>query len=320
MPGRLAASPFQRACQRREIQFCFALHPQLHSPRPLDPTSDADFEKLWPHFSWAQALGVKWFSVTLDDVSGIRIDGAEHARLANKLLARLRARDPKAQLILCPTRYWGDGTSSAHRAYLKPLGRELHKDVYLFWTGDRVVTPRITRRCAESYRSVVKHRLVIWDNYPVNDNHSTLHLGPVTGRDRDLCQVADGYMSNPLCTQNQANRIPLLTCADYAYNPWGYDPARSIGQAILHLADSAQQRDLLKDLVEAYPGMDDWRTSPEQPRLAIPRAVASASRYLRRAPDPGRSSPVPASGRDGRPHAQIRHPNAAGQDGPADRG
>ena len=33
--------------------------------------------------------------------------------------------------------------------------------------------------------------------------------------------------------QNEINRIPLATCADYAYNPRAYDPSRSVGQAIL---------------------------------------------------------------------------------------
>jgi hyaluronoglucosaminidase len=102
---------------------------------------------------------------------------------------------------------------------------------------------------------MIGHRLIIWDNYPVNDAHPTLHLGPVTHRDLDLCEVVDGYMANPLCPQNEINRLPLITEADYAYNPWGYDPARSIGQAIVHLARSADQRAVLKDLVELYPGM-----------------------------------------------------------------
>jgi hypothetical protein len=65
----------------------------------------------------------------------------------------------------------------------------------------------------------------------------------------------DGYMSNPMCKQNEINRIPLLTCLDYAWNPEAYDPSRSVGQAILYLADTAPQRGVLKDLVEAYPGM-----------------------------------------------------------------
>jgi hypothetical protein len=65
----------------------------------------------------------------------------------------------------------------------------------------------------------------------------------------------DGYMGNPMREQNEINRIPLLTCLDYAWNPEAYDPSRSVGQAILHLADTEQQRSVLKDLVEAYPGM-----------------------------------------------------------------
>ena len=77
-----------------------------------------------------------------------------------------------------------------------------------------------------------------------------MNLGPLTGRDLDLCEVIYGYMSNPHCAQNQANRIPLLTCADYSYNPWSYDPGRSIGQSILHLTKTQDERQVLKRLVE----------------------------------------------------------------------
>jgi hyaluronoglucosaminidase len=202
---------------------------------------------------------VKWFSISLDDVSwgqkGAGFGGGQHAKLVNAVFARLRAKDPGAQLIFCPTPYWGDGSPPDDHAYLETLGRDLYPDVYVFWTGDAVVTARITRKAAAAYKNVVKHRLFLWDNYPVNDGAPTLHLGPVIGRDADLCEVVDGYMSNPLCPQNQINRIPLLTCADYAYNPKAYDPQRSIAQSILHLAETTPQRHALKDLVEAYPGM-----------------------------------------------------------------
>jgi hypothetical protein len=248
-----------RSCKEHGIIYCFAYHPQIASPRPLDPTSDADIEQFFQHFAWAQSQGAQWFSVSLDDVSwgekGPAVGGSQHSHLVNEILGRLREKDPQAQMIFCPVPYWGDGTNPDHRAYLEAVAREMHPDAYIFWTGDGVVTPTITRQAAESYRSIVKHRLVLWDNYPVNDNSPTMHLGPVTGRDADLCEVIDGYMSNPMCTQNQANRIPLLTCADYAYNPWSYDPGRSIGQAIAHLAKNEDERQALKSLVEAYPGM-----------------------------------------------------------------
>ena len=248
-----------RACQEQGIIFCFAVHPQLASPRPLNIESAEDLDRVFQHYTWAQSEGVKWFSVSLDDVGwgkkGAGFGGGQHAKLVNAVFARLRTKDPEAQLIFCPTPYWGDGSPAEDHAYLEALGRDMHPDVYVFWTGDSVVTPRITRRAAVSYKSIVKHRLFLWDNYPVNDHSPTLHLGPVAGRDSDLGEVIDGYMSNPLCPQNQINRIPLLTCADYAYNPKAYDPQRSIGQAILHLTEMAPQRRALKELVEAYPGM-----------------------------------------------------------------
>lgn len=248
-----------RACQANGIEFCFSLHPQLFSDRPLALDNAEDFEKLWPHYAWMQGLGVKWFSLCADDIGVEGMDksalGAAHARLVNHLLARLRSKTPGAQLIFCPTYYAGCGDAPEARAYLESLGQTLNADVYLFWTGDGVVTPRITRACAASFRKILNHRLIIWDNYPVNDRNPTLHLGPVAGRDPDLGEIASGYMANPLCPQNEINRIPLFTCADYAGNPSAYDPLRSIGQAIQALAANGSQQQALKQLVELYPGM-----------------------------------------------------------------
>jgi ADP-ribosylglycohydrolase len=247
-----------RACQEKEINFCFSMHPQLYSERPLKHDSPEDFEALWQHYTWMQGLGVHWFSLSYDDIDTKGQDmaklGEAHAGLANKLFRRLREKDPQAQLIFCPVYYWGCGDAGDAKLYLDALGRVMDKDLFVFWTGDGVVTLRITRACAEKFKTRVKHRIIIWDNYPVNDRTGALHLGPVTGRDPDLDEVAYGYMSNPHCPQNEINRIPLLTCADYAYNPRAYNPEHSIGQAIIHLAETRAQQWVLKDLVELYPG------------------------------------------------------------------
>jgi hypothetical protein len=243
-----------RRCAKYGIQFCFSMNPNLNSKRFADPDKPEDVENLWRHYQWMQSLGVKWFNVSLDDISQ-GIDPKKQAKLVNEIFRRLRTTDPDVRLIFCPTFYWGDGTEPDAEKYLKMLGEELAKEIFVFWTGDQVVTPRVTRRAAESYRKLVAHRMVLWDNYPVNDNQPTMHLGPLTGRDADLCEVIDGYMTNPLCPQNEINRVPMLTCADYAYNPRAYDPARSIGQSINHLASTKPQRSVLKEVVEAYPGM-----------------------------------------------------------------
>ena len=242
-----------QACKAQKITFCFSMNPNISTRRILDYAKSTDVELLWQHYEWAQSQGVQWFNLQFDDITA-GTDPAGQARMTNEFLHRLRLKNPAAQMIFCPTIYWGDGTSEADKTYLQVLARELHPDVYIFWTGDGVVG-RISREAAESYRKVVAHRLIIWDNYPVNDGQQTLHLGPVMFRDPDLGEVCDGYMSNPLFPQNEINRVPLLTMADYAWNPQAYDPARSIGQAIWHLSRNQAEREALRELVELYPGM-----------------------------------------------------------------
>ena len=255
---KLSYEQVVKACFENGIIFCFSLNPQLFAERPFRYDSQEDFELLWAHYGWMQGLGVRWFNLSFDDIPVKGLDkaslGESQAAVSNKLLLRLREKDPEASLIVCPVYYWGCGQGEEAQAYLRALGRKLHSDIYLFWTGDGIITTRITVECARAFKSLVNHRLIIWDNYPVNDRQPVLHLGPVSGREAGLAEVADGYMGNPLSPQNEINRLPLLTCADYAYNPWKYDPGRSIGQSILHLAETRAQRQVLKELVELFPG------------------------------------------------------------------
>lgn len=253
-------------CGKAGITFCFAMHPQFSSDRPLKFGSDEDFEAFFQHFAWMQSLGVKWFSISMDDVGG-GDQGTIHAQFCNKFLERLRKTDPEAQLIFCPAPY-ATVMIKEQESYLPELAKDLHPDVYVFWTGPEVVSFTISRQDAEYFRDLCGHRLIIWDNYPVNDSRPTLHLGPITGRDPELPLVVDGYISNPHHTQNLINRIPLYTMADYAYNPRDYDPLRSIGQAVALLAETPDARRVLADLVEAYPGTILYRNG--QPGFCSP--------------------------------------------------
>ena len=247
-----------RSCADHGITFCLALHPQLASSRPLQLGSAKDLELFFQHYAWAQEEGVEWFAVCLDDTSwgaeGPAALGANHSALVNSIHQGLYAKSEKARMIFCPAFFWGDGTNPEHAAYLSAVADTLHPEVYVFWNGDAIVTPRITRLAAQSFKRVVKHRLFLWDNYPVNDGSPTMHLGPLSGRDEGLCEVVDGYLSNPMCSQNQINRLPLATAAEYAGDPHTYKPARAIGQAIVRLAKAAEGQAVLKELVEAYPG------------------------------------------------------------------
>jgi len=271
---------FKKA-KEHNVHFCFAVHPQFASSRPLNPNSEKDIDDFYQHFEWAQKQGIQWFSISLDDVTwgdqGPAIGGQEHSKLVNAVLERLRKNDPEAQMIFCPVPFYGDGTRPDYRAYLETIAAHMHEDVFIFWTGREIVPQYIRAEDARSYKSVVQRRLIIWENYPVNDAFPAMHLGPLTGRDPDLSKVCYGYVSNPMYLQNESNRIPLLTCADYTWNPYAYDPDRSIGQAIMHLAETQSQRETLKALVETYHGMLIARL----PRPSLNTALAKFDALLR---------------------------------------
>lgn len=242
-----------RTCQGVGLDFWFSMNPSLFAERFASVDDPAGLDALWAHYAWMQGLGVGWFSVALDDI-GAGTDPIGQAALVNELLRRLRRRDQEAEMVLCPTIFWGDGSDPAHAAYLGILARTLDPAVRVFWTGDAVVPARISRAAAEAYRSAVGRSLVIWDNYPCNDDAPTMHLGPLVGRDPDLPAVADGYMTNPMRRQTGLGRLPLATAADYARDPAGYDPERSIDEAIGRLARSPVERAILDELVALYPG------------------------------------------------------------------
>ena len=285
-------------CSRHGITFCFSMNPILAAAKPFNYERPQDLELLWQHYAWMQGLGVKWFNISLDDIRQ-GINASAQANVTNEVLRRLRSKVPDAQMIFTPTWYAGTGDSGTETAaklgsgdtpgvrYLKELGEKLHRDIYLYWTGPEVCSLNITREDAEKYQRLSNHRLLIWDNYPCNDQHPTLQLGPLMGRGPDLATAVEGYISNPLSPQDEANRIPMLTIADYLWNPKAYDPARSIGQSVAHLGRTPGQRLALKGLVELYPGRlvagsrsTAWNSLREGFRMLLDKGSQQAAKGL----------------------------------------
>ena len=169
-----------------------ARHPVLlqHEPEPLLQAlrqrrqSPESVDLLWQHYAWMQGLGVKWFNISLDDITQ-GIDASGQAQVVNEIFRRLRAKDPEAQMIFCPTFYWGDGDGQRAAALSGDAGRAS-------WTRTCICSGRATRWSGEITRKGRGHvprasasiASFLWDNYPVNDSNPTMHLGPVIDRDR----------------------------------------------------------------------------------------------------------------------------------------
>jgi hyaluronoglucosaminidase len=115
---------------------------------------------------------------------------------------------------------------------LETLAEYLPTQVACFWTGPRVVPKEVTVTHMRRVAKRVKHPLILWDNYPVNDLSmaNELHIGPLQGRDPRLPEILYGYLNNPLL-QEELSFLPLATCFDYAAAPRAYAPERSWNRA-----------------------------------------------------------------------------------------
>lgn len=243
-----------KECRRDGIYFCFGMNPMLYSPRPLSVGSEEDYAVLLDKYLWFQSLGVKWFYLALDDLEleGQAEIAAGHFHFVNRLYRDLRQNDPECNFIFCPTWYRGrDVDNPVRRPYLDALAEILDPSAFVFWTGEKVVSTTVSAADVRKYKAVVRHRMILWDNYPVNDFNNTLYLGPLTGRDSDICEELYGMMSNPM-RDPRLNRLPLSTIADYMRAPASYDEDIALRQALRRLFRNKKDRAAFLVLAEMY--------------------------------------------------------------------
>ena len=174
--GSSASSPAHGATNG--VRFGFAISPGLD----IDYESGADRATLL-----AQARAAARRGRHVVPAAARRHPDAARARAAPgrrsvTWLARLRSTAPT--LTMCPTEYVGTRPVAVPRRSRAPA---CPPDVDIMWTGPTVCSPELRgRRRARAGRTALgDRRVVVWDNYPVNDALMTasLHLGPYAGRD-----------------------------------------------------------------------------------------------------------------------------------------
>jgi hyaluronoglucosaminidase len=170
------------------------------------------------------------------------------ARAQGTWLQTIHERQPgvwkNVEWWLCPSYYTPDpllartfGAFEPH--FLHTLAECLPVDVACFWTGPGVVSKQIGLAHVRKIANQIKHKLILWDNYPVNDlsMRDELHIGPLKGRDSGLPQAVYGYLNNPLL-QEDLGFIPLATCFDYAANPAKYKPEATWRRIVVERFDN----------------------------------------------------------------------------------
>ena len=201
-------------------------------------TSQEDFDLLINKFKSIYNMGVKGFGLLLDDIpwefqyeedanafEGI-VDA--HIKLVNDTYTALKAIDSEIKLAVCPTQYSGDENGY----YVSKFGKGIPSDVNMFWTGEEICSRVLTVRESQELLRSTDHRPLFWDNFPVNDCEmfQEMHLGALIGRDKDLYKACEGLISNVM-EYAECSKIPLMTIADYLWNPVDYNPDNSLKNA-----------------------------------------------------------------------------------------
>ncbi len=226
--------------KQRRIDFVYGFHPG----KGLCFREDEPIRLLLEKAARFYQEGVRTFAVLFDDIPSSLQDTKDHrafhgslARAEATWLTRILAKQPASwtdvEWWICPSYYTEDPLlartfGSFEPRFLETLAHHLPQEAACLWTGPKVVCKNITLAHIRKILKRIKHRLILWDNYPVNDLAMSMkmHLSPLTGRDPRLAEAVYGYLNNPLL-QETLSFVPLATCFDYAADPTGYDPEKS---------------------------------------------------------------------------------------------
>ncbi|MEH0970716.1 protein O-GlcNAcase [Micromonospora sp. CPCC 205546] len=256
------------------IRFTYAISPGLS----MRFAEEVDYRALAEKAAQLHDVGVDSFALFFDDVPaeltrpeevdrwpGAGAAGAAHGETCTRFVAEfLTPRGISEPLLVCPTDYAG----VEETAYRRRFAASAPADVVVAWTGHDIVVGEVSRSDIDRASASYQRRLLLWDNFPVNDfEPSRLFLGPLTGRTTELAGAPlVGVLTNPMI-QAVPSRIPLMSVADWARDPAGYDPAASAGRALATVAGAGAEH--LAPLIRVC---GSWPPSAE-PDAELVRAV-----------------------------------------------
>lgn len=223
------------AAKRNRVNFIWAIHPGKDIR-----WNKQDYDSLVNKFNMMYDLGVRSFAIFFDDIEGEGTNPVKQAQLLNDLTTDfVKAKGDVTNLIVCPTDYSQLWAKPGPDGPLAVYGRDLNKNVEVFWTG-AVVCSDLTPETLDFINSRIKRPALYWWNYPVTDYVKHILLqGPVYGLDTNLTaeQVA-GIESNPM-EHGEASKLALYGVADYAWNTTAYNPIDNWERGIVELMPGA---------------------------------------------------------------------------------
>jgi protein O-GlcNAcase/histone acetyltransferase len=170
-------------------------------------------------------VGVRHFALLFDDLPGeisqqdrdeFPSVASAQASITNSIYEWLGAQSDSYRLLFCPTPYCDrmDRQDLGGADYLDRIGRELHRQIEVFWTGPAIISEHIPPASIDALATRIGRKPVIWDNLHANDyDQRRLYCGPYS-RSNALRDSVHGILLNPN-NEFPINFIPLQTLGDY---------------------------------------------------------------------------------------------------------
>lgn len=230
-------------CNARGIRFVYAVGPGLD----IRYSEPADRAALIERFRQLLSWGCRDFCLLFDDIPD-RMDPADLSRwsslasaqcdVANEVHAWARREAPGGRFFFCPTPYCGrmEAAGLGGPGYLETVGRELHPEIDVFWTGPEIVSREITVAHIEEVAAKLRRPPTLWDNLHANDyDGRRFFCGPYSGREPGIRERLRGILTNPN-TEQALNFVALRTLAGFVQAQGDWVPSAAYVEALAEWA------------------------------------------------------------------------------------
>ena len=244
----LKVSEIQERASFNAIQLSVSLSPGL----TVEYSNPKDVQAVMTRYEQLYSIGIRHFGLLVDDIPWELQHPADiekyptiadaHASYANAINAQLKQIDSDIRLTVCPLVYRGRGSEP----YIVTLGNSLNGDIDLMWTGRQICSEYLDTFDAIKFKEFTSKEPFYWDNYPVNDVEMIheLHVGPITGRDKDLGDHCAGLLANPM-DRFELSLIAIGTFGDYLWDSRNYDSNNSWLSVMKRLVDNPRDREAI---------------------------------------------------------------------------
>lgn len=233
--------------ERNHVRFTFALSPG----NSICYSEPAEWPALVAKLQTMYDSGVRDFSLPLDDISYTKWNcpqdqaaygpasqgaaGRAQVDLLNRVQREFIDTHPGVNPLQTVSTEYSDLEDSPYKAAVR---EGLDPRVQVMWTGDGVIPEEILVEQAKQAAAVWGRKVMVWDNYPVNDfkgAQGRLLIGPYAKRESGMHSVVTGDVINPM-NQAAASKVVELGAADFAWNDKAFDPQRAWRAAAEYLA------------------------------------------------------------------------------------